>query len=32
MVIQRMGIQLIENKLQKNQCPYCGYQIAGVFD
>jgi pyruvate formate lyase activating enzyme len=32
MIIQRMGIQLIENKLQKNQCPYCGYQIAGVFD
>jgi pyruvate formate lyase activating enzyme len=32
LVIQRLGIQLIENKLIKNKCPYCGHQIPGIFD
>ncbi|MGB9681001.1 MAG: AmmeMemoRadiSam system radical SAM enzyme [Minisyncoccia bacterium] len=32
MVIQRLGIQLIENKLIKNKCPFCGYKIEGIFE
>ena len=31
-IIERWGIEMIENKLQKNKCPNCGEQIAGRWE
>lgn len=31
-LIGRMGLIVTENNLQQGRCPFCGYQIAGIWE
>lgn len=30
-LIKRLGYTVLENKMQSNQCPYCGATVAGIW-